>query len=198
MSISLSSDLILDVVKAADPQKAQAIATRLREASAANPSMLPANALSFNEVLADNENTPGAAPVAAPVAPPMEGRSPLAASSSLALRNATALSDASAGTAPPAYRRFEAMVLSGFIVSILPEAKASLFGAGTAGQVWRSMLAERIADEVAKAGGVGLAARIAAAPANGAAQVAAATAAPTIPAVTMPAGNMPATNGVRT
>lgn len=174
MSISLPSDLILDVVKAADPQKAQAMATRLRQASAASPSALPANALSFDETLADTD-----APTAAPevVAPRMEGLSPLAASSSLALRNATALSDKSAGATPPAYRRFEAMVLSGFVDSILPEAKASLFGSGTAGQVWRSMLAERIADEVAKSGGVGLAERIANAPATGAAHATLQTAA---------------------
>ncbi|MBS9479292.1 rod-binding protein [Ancylobacter radicis] len=167
MSIQLPSDLILDVVKAADPQKSQAMATRLRQASAAAPTTASTTALSFDDALSET------APAIAPAAIPMEGRSPLAASSSLALRNATALSEKSSGATPEAYRRFEAMVLSGFVDSILPEANAALFGAGTAGQVWRSMLAERIANEVAKSGGVGLAERIAGSASTGAAHAAA-------------------------
>ncbi|WAC29050.1 rod-binding protein [Ancylobacter sp. SL191] len=167
MSIQLPSDLILDVVKAADPQKAQAIATRLRQASAANPATLPADAMSFDAALANSSTA-----LAPARALPMEGLSPLAGTSSLALRNATALSDKPTGATPEAYRRFESMVLSGFVDSILPEAKASLFGSGTAGQVWRSMLAERIADEVAKHGGVGLAERIAGSATRGAANLA--------------------------
>lgn len=162
MSIQIPSDLILDVVKAADPQKAQAMTARLQQASAA----LPAGAMSFDETL----TAEAPAPADTPVALPMEGRSPLAASSSLALRNATALSGTSGSATPEAYRRFEAMVLSSFVEAILPEANGALFGAGTAGQVWRSMLAERIAGEVARSGGVGLAERIASAsPAAGAA-----------------------------
>ena len=80
-----------------------------------------------------------------------------------ALSNATALSARQETPGASPYRRFEAMVLSGFVEQLLPKSSATLFGAGTAGQVWRSMLAERIADEVAKSGGIGIAQHLAAA-----------------------------------
>lgn len=54
-------------------------------------------------------------------------------------------------------QKFEGFVLRSFIESMLPSQNTSFFGTGTAGNIWRSMLAERIGDEMAKAGGVGIA-----------------------------------------
>ncbi len=54
-------------------------------------------------------------------------------------------------------QKFEGFVLRNFIESMLPSQNTSFFGTGTAGNIWRSMLAERIGDEMAKAGGVGIA-----------------------------------------
>ncbi|MCK0207931.1 rod-binding protein [Starkeya koreensis] len=156
MSIKPPSDILLDVMHAADPQKAQAIAARLRQAStlASNgaPADAPANAMAFGEMLA------GAAPIR-PAS--FEPASPLGSASATTLANATALSANRNSTVSPSYRRFEAMALGGFIEQMLPKTSATLYGAGTAGQVWRSMLAERIADRIAQAGGIGIAERIA-------------------------------------
>lgn len=58
---------------------------------------------------------------------------------------------------PTAYEQFEAFVLQSFIQSIMPKEASSVFGEGTAGEVWKSMLAEKIAMQVAEAGGVGIA-----------------------------------------
>ncbi|MBO0903594.1 rod-binding protein [Jiella sonneratiae] len=57
--------------------------------------------------------------------------------------------------------QFEGFVLRSFIQSMLPSEDSGFFGEGTAGSVWRSMLAEQIGDEIAKGGGIGIAAEIA-------------------------------------
>ena len=54
-------------------------------------------------------------------------------------------------------QQFESFVLRSFVESMLPEDNGSFFGTGTAGQIWKSMLAERIGDEMAKDGGIGIA-----------------------------------------
>lgn len=53
--------------------------------------------------------------------------------------------------------KFEAFVLRSFVESMLPDADSSYFGTGTAGEVWRSMLAEQIGNEIAAGGGIGIA-----------------------------------------
>ncbi|HEX2019673.1 MAG TPA: rod-binding protein, partial [Aurantimonas sp.] len=63
--------------------------------------------------------------------------------------------------APP-LEQFEGFVLRSFIESMLPSEASSYFGSGTAGEVWRSMMAEEIGNELAKGGGIGIAASIAA------------------------------------
>lgn len=52
---------------------------------------------------------------------------------------------------------FESFVLRSFIEEMLPKENTAVFGSGTAGNIWRSMLAERIADEMAAGGGIGIA-----------------------------------------
>ncbi len=54
-------------------------------------------------------------------------------------------------------QKFESFVLRSFVESMLPSENTSFFGTGTAGNIWRSMLAEHIGDEMASAGGVGIA-----------------------------------------
>jgi Rod binding domain-containing protein len=53
------------------------------------------------------------------------------------------------------------MVLSNLLEDAMPDDGASFFGEGTAGGVWKSMLVEQIAGQMAKAGGIGIAAEIA-------------------------------------
>lgn len=54
-------------------------------------------------------------------------------------------------------QKFEGFALRTFVESMLPSDNSSFFGTGTAGGIWKSMLAERIGDEMAKAGGIGIA-----------------------------------------
>lgn len=54
-------------------------------------------------------------------------------------------------------QQFESFVLRSFVETMLPKENDSFFGTGTAGQIWKSMLAERIGDEMAKDGGIGIA-----------------------------------------
>lgn len=63
--------------------------------------------------------------------------------------------------------QFEGFVLRSFIESMLPSEASSYFGSGTAGEVWRSMMAEEIGNELARGGGIGIAAAIAADRSNG-------------------------------
>src|SRR5690554_5429545 len=56
-----------------------------------------------------------------------------------------------------AAREFEALVLQTFVQDMLPREAESVFGSGTASAFWRSMLAEQIAKELARSGGVGIA-----------------------------------------
>lgn len=54
-------------------------------------------------------------------------------------------------------QQFEGFVLQSFIEPMLPKDDSSYFGEGTAGAIWKSMLAERIGAQMAAAGGVGIA-----------------------------------------
>ena len=76
---------------------------------------------------------------------------------------------ASTGTAAPlgrtaerpaeaeTYKRFEAMVLQTFVANMLPKNAESVYGAGMSGDMWKSMMAGKIADVVAERGGIGIA-----------------------------------------
>ena len=69
---------------------------------------------------------------------------------------------ASSARGSEAYRGFEAMVLSNFVESMLPSNASSVFGTGTAGGIWKSMLAQQIGTELARSGGIGIATQLAA------------------------------------
>jgi peptidoglycan hydrolase FlgJ len=71
-------------------------------------------------------------------------------------------STANAAKTAEAFRQFEAFVLQSFIETMLPKNAETVFGKGTAGTVWKSMLAEKLADQISRSGGVGIAQRIAA------------------------------------
>ncbi|MEC5323433.1 rod-binding protein [Aurantimonas sp. A3-2-R12] len=73
--------------------------------------------------------------------------------------------------AVPPLEQFEGFVLRSFVESMLPSEASSYFGSGTAGAIWRSMMAEEIGNELAKGGGIGIAASIANEPGGGFAAV---------------------------
>jgi len=62
---------------------------------------------------------------------------------------------------PDALRQFEAFVLQSFIQSMLPKDAEDVFGRGTAGSFWKSMMAEKLADQIARSGALGIADQIA-------------------------------------
>lgn len=70
-----------------------------------------------------------------------------------------ATADASQADAKAAtnYQRFEAMVLQTFIQNMLPKDAEGIYGKGLAGDMWKSQLAEQLADTMAARGGIGIA-----------------------------------------
>jgi len=52
------------------------------------------------------------------------------------------------------------MVLQTFIQNMLPKDGAAVYGKGMAGEMWKSMLAEKVAGVVAERGGIGIADRM--------------------------------------
>jgi hypothetical protein len=54
--------------------------------------------------------------------------------------------------------------LQNMIEAMMPEDAEAVFGTGTAGSIWKSMLAEKVAAEVARTGTLGIAKQIAAGP----------------------------------
>jgi len=80
------------------------------------------------------------------------------------------VSEAPATNAPPlaprvanaqkpadAAQKFEAFVLQSFIQEMMPETQESVFGGGISGDFWKSMMAEKVAEQVAERGGLGIA-----------------------------------------
>ena len=147
MSISPSSDIIVDVMRAAEPEKAAAAARRLESA---------ANAVSpgFAAVLASTEMRSGGSQRASVVTDYS--------------RRPSAFSHAGAGStkADRVGIEFEALILRSFISQMLPDGSAGVFGGGQAGEMWKSLLSDKIAAEVAKSGRLGIAKRIFAGNAN--------------------------------
>ena len=153
MAIQPPSDIILDVARAADPGRARAAADRLRTLALAPPDQAP----TFDAMME------------AAIRPaPHPGRSDSAAVLRR-MENASALRNGGSAGEPPAYRRFEAFVLQTFVEAVLPKDTDGIFGKGMSGSVWRSMFAEQIAGQIAKAGGIGIADAVLAAHPAGAA-----------------------------
>ena len=150
MAINPSSDLVLGAVLAADPARYRAAAQRLQRLGSAGGGepASPAATSSWQAAATAAAEPP------APPTPPPAGTSLPAASARPAARQA--------GKSPDAFAKLEAFVLQTFIQTMLPANSEALFGKGTAGEVWRSMLAEKLGDELARSNQVGLAKRLAA------------------------------------
>jgi hypothetical protein len=131
MSLALSSDLIADVIRAADPGRAEQAAQRLKALSGGKM-QIDGSALanrivhpgSFQEELAKFNLGSG-----------IEGSSEVG----------------------EAYRSFEQSFLRNMIEPLLPEAEGGLYGAGTASGMWRSLMADQYAGLMSEGGGLGIA-----------------------------------------
>ncbi|MBX2806942.1 MAG: rod-binding protein [Hyphomicrobiales bacterium] len=71
--------------------------------------------------------------------------------------SAASKSEAADAAKTEGFKKFEAFILQTFIQELMPEDAESVYGQGFAGEVWKSMMAEKIAGVVADSGGIGLA-----------------------------------------
>lgn len=158
VAITPPSDIVLDVARAADPEKYRMAAERLARLRATAPStetfMPPAGQA---RVAASTDANTAATPTR-----------PLDAGASAQSRRRL-----------DPYGQFEAFVLQSFVQSMLPKNATTVFGKGSAGEFWRSMLAEKMGDELARSGQVGIARRLAAGPSHPVQPATAVTASPT-------------------
>jgi flagellar protein FlgJ len=146
MSISPPTDIILDVARAADPLRYQEATQRLTRLS----TTIPADGFS------DALKAAGPQPSRMALADARDALDRLRPTPAPRVQG-------SADKAAHADEGFEAVALTNFVQEMMPKQSSAFFGTGTAGDVWKSMLAEQIASEMARAGGLGIAAHLAAA-----------------------------------
>lgn len=134
MAISPPSDLVLDVVNAADPTQVTAAREKLRSIGAAREaSVLTASNDGFASAI-NSIQTPES----------QAGLGKIRAS-------------AEHEKVPETYRKFEASILSTFIQNMMPKESEDVYGKGSAGEFWKSMMSEQMADAISKRGGIGIA-----------------------------------------
>ncbi len=131
MAINPPSDLVMDVARAADPQAYRMAAERLNAVSGVAAPMggSAATGLTRDNFGSFSEN------LAAGVSVRPDAQS----------------------AASPAYRKFEAFMLQSFVQSMFTSDTTATFGKGIAGEYWKSMMAEAMANKMADGGGVGIA-----------------------------------------
>jgi flagellar protein FlgJ len=146
LAINPPSDIVLGVANAADPQKLRAAAAQLAHpGSSAGLTVADADTLQ----LASRSPAPKTRPVFDPQAfasPPQAAKAP---------------NGAATKRTPDAYTKFEAFLIQTFVESMLPSDAPNVFGSGVAGKIWKSMLAEHLANEIAKGTAFGIADKIA-------------------------------------
>ncbi|WJH39010.1 rod-binding protein [Aliirhizobium terrae] len=136
MAISPPSDLVLDVVRAADPTGVQAAQEKLKANRAAFAASSLADAGKGFGAAMDIIDTPG---------------------TRAGLDHVSRTKKTDAAEMPDEYRKFEASILSTFVNSMLPNDSEEVYGKGSAGDFWKGMMAEKISDEMSKSGGIGIA-----------------------------------------
>jgi Rod binding domain-containing protein len=144
VAINPPSDIVLDVLNAADPTRAEAATQRLNALAAGAPASA---AEDFAKALDAAERSSA------------KGVSSLVgmadARSKLLNKNA-----AEAVKAKNAQVEFEATLLNNLVGEMLPKDASGVYGQGTAGDMWRSMMGDQIAHQIAKSGELGIAKRL--------------------------------------
>ena len=145
MAISPPSDIVLDVASAADPAKVRAATERLAKL-AADPA---ATTVNFSDALASTKR-----PVAT-------ASSPTTTPSDFADARVK-MTTSGSHDKTKVYQKFEAVLLQNFVEAMLPKDN-ELFGDKNSADIYRSMMAEQFADQLAKSGSLGIAKQIMAA-----------------------------------
>ena len=126
MAVTLPSDLIVDVMRSADPARLERATAKLQSLDASSPEPRAfANVLDGVDV-------------------------------------STRTSAPSRGEAAGPYVEFEQMVLRNMFEAMLPAETSDAFGTGPSAGIWRSLAADQLATLHARAGGIGIAAGLAA------------------------------------
>jgi len=140
VAISIPSDLVMDVVNAGNPATVQKAESMLAAAAATKAKAVAATDRFTTEVASLSGDI---------------------GTSLVDLRERLAEADNSKVEVPEAYRKFEAMVLGNFVQSMLPADNEEIYGKGTAGEMWRGMMADKIGTVISEGGGIGIAERMA-------------------------------------
>jgi flagellar protein FlgJ len=143
MAISPPSDIVNDVARAADPARYQAAAQKLLDGAS------PVGGASFEDAVK------------------AAGQPLMAAGADIYTLRNSLRNDAEsveATKAKKAHQDFEAFVLQTFVESMLPKDAENTYGKGSAGSIWKSMMAEQIGAQLSRAGGIGIAKHILGAP----------------------------------
>ncbi len=134
MAIDPASDIVLEVARAADPQRAAAVAQRLATLASDAP------------------------PTSTNFAATLEKARP-ASADDMRVRIGSP-SDAASARANKAKVQFEAVLLNSFVSEMLPKDTPDAFGHGMSGEMGRSPLAEKISKQMAASGALGLGERL--------------------------------------
>ena len=133
MMLQPVSDLILDVANAADPQKAALTKQKLAEAAGGDfPHLFQTTAKSVGSSSWSDQARAGF--FAGQTGKPLLAGDP----------------------AEQAKRGLETLIAKMLVENLLPKENAATFGHGTAGGVWRSMLADRLAEDLTRGQGLGM------------------------------------------
>ncbi|MDB5525960.1 MAG: hypothetical protein JWM58_3723 [Rhizobium sp.] len=128
MAINPPGDIVLDVINAADPSRLEAAQAKLKAGQATlEAQRLASTDESFDATIAREH-----------------------------IRDNTSLNVENKKEIPAAYRKFESMVLSNFLKSMMPDSE-EIYGKGATGEIWKGMMAEKLADEISRNGGIGIA-----------------------------------------
>ena len=146
MIVTVTPDLVLDVLEAADPVAQRAATAKL-------DALKPSDA----DFAATMEAEVGKARAAA------DRSATTMSEAQLDAANGAPVQVIKAPASGEVYRKFEAFILQTFVETMLPKDSEEVFGKGTAGSVWKSMLAEQLGSQLAKGKGIGIARQLAAA-----------------------------------
>lgn len=143
MIVTATPDLVLDVLEAADPVSQRAATAKLDALKSADADFAATMDVEIGKAAADQSAKVSDSQPGAVNGPPVQ------------VIKAPASGDV--------YRKFEAFILQTFVETMLPKESEEVFGKGTAGGVWKSMLAEQLGNQLAKGKGIGIARQLAAA-----------------------------------
>ena len=149
MIVTATPDVVLDVLEAADPATQRAATAKLDALKSPDAGFA---ATMDGEVSKAAATARTAADQSTASAAPSEPASPSTAAPVQVIR---------ASSPTDVYRKFEAFVLQVFVETMLPKQSEDLFGKGTAGTVWRSMMAEQLGNQLAAGKGIGIAKQLA-------------------------------------